>query len=221
MIELVYFLQFNLAILHSFYEQNNAFVRDNPELKMARLESTEFGPEQAEERLREHLSWSFSRDSGVLENLRIFRVDYDIADLYSFYVVSRTTNAPGLIHLVGPDIIFVPGPPENFDRLMKRVGVGVKPNILDVREFAKFFLLLRVLRNGFVVDNLDSPSLLLLPQEERISEEQFSPPQYSFDEEGAHYSFWIFHHKKHGRQRLDFWEVHVSPDGETSWIRSP
>ena len=219
MIDLAYFLQLNFAVSSLSYERDRRVDREEKvELKMEiseSLESVEFGPEQAEERVREY----FAR-LPISHDYQVFHLP--TLDIAGFYVVGFLPRSTGGIsfYFVDLDGTVFPGDNKVFNQIMKRLGVGMKPNVLDVRKFAEFFLLLCAPSYGSIVERFDESMMSSLPPGKQLSEEQFFPPRYSFDERGAHYTFWAFHFQGFGWPELILWSVHVEPDGLTLWARS-
>lgn len=178
---------------------------------MVKSQSTEFTPEQAEERLRQHIS-----QIPPLADAIIARVpDLDAAGLYAFSVMPRLTGRAGeVLYLIGSSDMLTSGQPTDFDKLMQRLGVGKKAGILDVHAFAHLFLRLRALRRGVV---LDSPNGHVLLRPEQLPSARFSAPKADFDSLGSHYHFWMF---DTDRMEPIFWDVRVAPNGITSFTSS-
>lgn len=167
-----------------------------------------FDLEQARKRIEERVA-----SNEVLGEADVVHVpDLDTAGLYAFSVMPRATGRAGeVIFLVGPDEMLAAGTTADFDRLMARVGVGTTPNVLDLPEFARRFLRLRVLRNGVVLERADAHPLL---QPGQLPARRFLPPTYDFGADGARYRFWVFDTDQFGPV---FWDVRVAPSGATTF----
>ncbi|MEW5958057.1 MAG: hypothetical protein AB1801_10060 [Chloroflexota bacterium] len=179
---------------------------------MSHSQSTElFTPEQAEERLRQHIA-----QIPPLQDADVARVpDLDTAGLYAFSVMPQLTGRAGeVIYLLGPTELLTSGQPADFDKLMNRLGVGRKPGVLDVHTFARLFLRMRAIRYGVVLDRPDG-HVLLAP--EQLPPERFSPPHVDFDADGTCYRFWMF---DTDRMEPVFWNVRVNQDGLTTFTSS-
>lgn len=138
--------------------------------------------------------------------------DLDVPGWYAFSVLPRSTGLAGeVIYLVGPDEMLTAGTAADFNRIMQQLEVGAKPNVLDIEKFAHLFLRLRVLRHGVLLEKPDGHPLLPAGS---LPASKFTPPQYRFDPNGANFKFWVF-----DTDRLEpvFWNVHVAPDGTTTF----
>ena len=151
------------------------------------LPPPDFTPEQARERLEQHIAHiPFFSDALIARASNL-----DVAGLYAFAVVPASTREAGQVfYLVGSDELLSSAQPyADFDKLMLRLGVGQTPHVLDVQTFARLFISLRALRRGAVLESADGHVLL---RPEQLPPEQFTPPQVEFDAAGAHYTFWMF-----------------------------
>ncbi len=175
--------------------------------------STEFTPETALARVREHVE-SIPPSRGSI----IARVpDLDVAGLLAFSAMPNTGLAGEITYLVGPDELLSTGLRTTFDLVMNRLGVGRSPGLLTVHRFARLFMRLRAHRRGVV---LDAPDGHILLRPEQLSPEEFSPPVSSFDDQGAHFRFWIY---DTDHFEPAFFDVTVAPDGTTDYreVRRP
>lgn len=171
---------------------------------------SDFKPEEAEARLREHIAEIPPSKDAVVARAP----DLDVAGLYAFSVIPSATGLAGEMHyLVGPHEMLTSGWPSDFDKIMKRLAVGQNPEVLDVHTFARLFLPLCALRRGVVLEQPNGHILLRL-RPELLPSGQFSPPQVDFDANGTRYRFWTF---DADRMESVFWDVQVAPDGTTSF----
>lgn len=172
------------------------------------MNTTAFNLEQARKQVEERIAAiPFLRDSDIAH-----ASDLDVAGLYAFSVLPRTTGKAGeVIHLVGPDELLTGGTAADFDKLMLRLGVGKTPNVLDLPAFAHLFLRLRVLRHGVLLERPDGHPLV---RPDQLPAKKFTPPNYDFDADGAHYRFWVF---DTDRFVPVFWDVRIAPNGSTTF----
>jgi hypothetical protein len=170
--------------------------------------SKTFSPEEALKKVDELLA-----GFAPMQDADIARVpQLDAAGLYAFSAMPRLTGKAGeVIYLVGPGEVLSGGTASDFDSLMARLGVGREPGVLDVHTFARYFMRLRVLRRGVVLDQPDGHVLL---DPSQLPPEKFAPPRADFGDEGARYRFWMF-----DTDRLEpaYWDVRVASDGRTTF----
>jgi hypothetical protein len=185
--------------------------RGEEAVSMSSTPVSEFTPEDAERRVREKIA-----TIPPLRDATVARVpDLDVAGLYAFSVMPRLTGRAGeVIYLVGPDEMLTSGRPGDFDEVMRRLGVGERPGVLDVHKFAHLFLRLRAIRSGVVLDRPDGHVLLRPGQ---LPPERFVPPSAEFDDQGARFQFWIY---DTDRLEPSFWDVRVAPDGTVTFTTS-
>jgi hypothetical protein len=117
-----------------------------------------------------------------------------------------------VIYLMGPDEMLSTGLRTTINEIMARLEVGTKPGVLDVHRFAYIFLRLRAHRRGVV---LDAPDGHVLLQPGQLPDDQFTPPEATLDEKGAHFRFWIY---ETGLMEPLYFDVLVAPDGTTTFI---
>ncbi|MBN1316569.1 MAG: hypothetical protein JXA42_13920 [Anaerolineales bacterium] len=170
----------------------------------------DFTPESAQARLRRHVD-NIPPSKGAA----IARVpDLDVCGLLAFSVMPSTGLAGEVIYLVGPDEMISSGLRTTINEIMRRLEVGTRPNVLDVHRFAHLFLRLRAHRRGVV---LDAPDGHVLLRPDQLPADQFSPPEASLDEEGAHFRFWIY---ETGLMEPLYFDVLVAPEGTTTFIET-
>lgn len=169
---------------------------------------TTFDLNQAEKRVRDRVAAIPPLSDSDIAHVS----DLDVPGWYAFSVMPRSTGLAGeVIYLVGPTESLTAGTAADFNRIMQQLGVGARPNVLDMAKFAHLFLRLRVLRHGVLLEKPDGHPLLPAG---KLPASKFTPPRYQFDQSGANYNFWVF-----DTDRLEpvFWNVHVAPDGTTTF----
>lgn len=201
---------FLLAVsLNACTWREEATVMPSPLPITSNSQVPDFKPEEAEARLREHIAGIPPSKDAMVARVR----DLDVAGLYAFSVIPSTGLAGEVYYLLGPTEMLTSGWPSDFDKIMKRLGVGQNPEVLDVHTFARFFLPLCALRRGVVLEHPNGHILLRL-RPELLPSGQFSPPRVDFDANGTRYRFWTF---DADRMESVFWDVQVAPDGTTSF----
>jgi hypothetical protein len=138
--------------------------------------------------------------------------ELDAAGMYAFSAMPRSTGKAGeILYWIGPEEVLSTGQPDkDFDRLMAKLGVGAKPDAIEVHRLAYLFVRMRAMRRGVILDKPDG-HVLLKPG--AIPPDQFAPPAMSTDARGTHLAFWMFDTDFLAARR---YQVDVAPDGTTT-----
>lgn len=172
--------------------------------------ASDFTPESAQARLRKLVD-NIPPSKGAT----IARVpDLDVCGMLAYSVMPSTGLAGEVIYLVGPDEMISSGLRTTINEVMRRLEVGKKPGVLDVYRFAHLFLRLRAHRRGIVLDAPDGHVLLRPGQ---LPAEIFTPPEATFEKDGAHFRFWIY---ETDHMEPFYFDVLVAPDGTTTFTES-
>jgi hypothetical protein len=139
--------------------------------------------------------------------------ELDAGGMFAFSAMPRSTGRAGeVLFLIGPNEMLSTGQAtKDFDHLMAKLGVGTKPDALEVHRLAYLFVRFRALRSGVILDKPDG-HVLLKPG--AIPADKFTPPTLTTSAGGAHLVFWMF---DTDRFAPAFFQVDIAPDGRTSF----
>jgi hypothetical protein len=139
--------------------------------------------------------------------------ELDAAGMFAFSAMPPSTGKAGeILYWIGRDETLSTGQPErDFDRLMSKLGVGARPDAVEVHHLALLFVRFRAMRRGVILDKPDG-HVLLKPG--MIPADQFAPPVVTTDARGAHLAFWMF---DTDRMQPARYAVDIAPDGKTTF----
>lgn len=172
----------------------------------SQIELSSFTRQQAENRLRQRIAQTPFLQGAILNPI----FELDIGGYFVFSVLPKTGLAGEVIYVVGPEDILSSGRIQDFDTLMSRLGVGWKKDAIEPLAFARLFLRMVARRHGDVLESIEGESMLRPGQ---LSPERFFAPKSWFDDDGAHFTFWVYDTDS---MKPSLWEVHVAADGKTT-----
>jgi hypothetical protein len=171
--------------------------------------STPFDPHAARAKLD-----ALVASSALLKDAWVGPVpELDAAGMFAFSAMPPSTGKAGeLLFWIGPDeTLSTAQAPRDFDRLMAKLGVGARPDAIEVHRLALLFVRFRAMRRGVILDKPDGHALI---QPGMIPADQFAPPALTTDARGAHLAFWMF---DTDRMQPARYTVDIAPDGKTSF----